>query len=308
MPLQFEIDGGRSVLHVELTGSQVEIREHRIPLEASRKRGFGRVSIPADANPADNEFFFVFDDLPPRKTLIVADDSQAAGPLELAASISADDSATCTAEVLSAEQIAGVAWDQTSLVLWQAPLPRGNSADLLQTFVDNGGQVVFFPPREPDATELFGQRWESWVDELTPVETWRSDADVLARTQSGSALPVGELEIHRHCELRGESTGLAMLRGGQPLLARVPTDRGGVYFWTTTPALRDSTLATNGVVLYAFIQRALAAGSGALGSTRSVDAGNVAGEDAASWQRLIGGADGLSTEAASHAGAYAAGE
>jgi hypothetical protein len=308
MPLQFEIDGGRSVLHVELTGSQVEIRDHRIPLEASRKRGFGRVSIPADANLADNEFFFVFDDLPPRKTLIVADDSQAAGPLELAASISADDSATCTAEVLSAEQLSGVAWDQTSLVLWQAPLPRGNTADLLQTFVDNGGQVVFFPPREADATELFGQRWESWVDELTPVETWRSDADVLARTQSGSALPVGELEIHRHCELRGESTGLAMLRGGQPLLARVPTDRGGVYFWTTTPALRDSTMATNGVVLYAFIQRALAAGSGALGSTRSVDAGNVAGEDAASWQRLIGGADGLSTEAASHAGAYAAGE
>ncbi|HEY2411482.1 MAG TPA: BatA domain-containing protein [Pirellulaceae bacterium] len=308
VPLQFEIDGGRSVLHVELTGGQVEVRDHRIPLEASRKRGFGRVSIPADANPADNEFFFVFDDLPPRKTLIVADDSQAAGPLELAASISADESAKCSAEVLAAEQLAGAAWDQTSLVLWQAPLPRGNIADLLQTFVDNGGQVVLFPPREPDEAEAFGQRWESWVDDVTPVETWRSDADLLARTQSGAALPVGELEVHRHCELRGENTGLAMLRGGQPLLARVPTDRGGVYFWTTTPALRDSTLATNGVVLYAFVQRALAAGSGALGSTRSVDAGNVAGEDASEWKRLIGGADGLSTEAASQAGVYAAGE
>lgn len=308
VPLQFEIDGGRSVLHVELAGSQVEIRDHRIPLEASRKRGFGRVLIPADANSADNEFFFVFDDLPPRKTLIVADDSQAAGPLELAASISADDSAKCTAEVLSVEQLADVAWDQTSLVLWQASLPRGNIADLLQTFIDNGGQVVFFPPREPDQTEIFGQRWEAWADEPMPVETWRSDADLLARTQSGAALPVGELEVHRHCELRGENTGLAMLRGGQPLLARVATDRGGVYFWTTTPALRDSTLATNGVVLYAFIQRALAAGSGALGSTRAVEAGNVAGEDASSWQRLIGGAAGLSTEAASHAGVYANGE
>jgi hypothetical protein len=179
---------------------------------------------------------------------------------------------------------------------------------LFQTFVDNGGQVIFFPPREPDETEVFGQQWESWVDELAPVETWRSDADLLARTQSGASLPVGELEIHRHCELRGENTGLAMLRGGQPLLARVATDRGGVYFWTTTPALRDSTLATNGVVLYAFVQRALAAGSGALGGTRSVEAGNVPAEDASSWQRLIGGADGLSTEAASHAGVYSANE
>ncbi len=146
------------------------------------------------------------------------------------------------------------------------------------------------------------------MDELTPVETWRSDADLLARTQSGAALPVGELEIHRHCELRGESTGLAMLRGGTPLLARVPTDRGGVYFWTTTPTLSDSTLATNGVVLYAFIQRALAAGSGALGSTRSVDAGRITSDDATEWQRLIGGADGLSTEATSYAGVYAAGD
>src|SRR5206468_4252765 len=98
------------------------------------------------------------------------------------------------------------------------------------------------------------------------------------------------------------------LRGGAPLLGRVATDRGGVYFWTTTPALRDSTLATNGVVLYAFIQRALAAGSAALGNTRSIDAGYTASEDKTNWQRLLGGADGLSTEAASHAGVYAAGE
>src|SRR5262249_1452018 len=86
------------------------------------------------------------------------------------------------------------------------------------------------------------------------------------------------------------------------------TDRGGVYFWTTTPALRDSTLATNGVVLYAFIQRALAAGSAALGSTRLLEAGNVGGEDAREGQKLLGGAEGLSTEGACHAGIYAAGE
>lgn len=308
VPLQFEIEGGRSVLNVELTGSQVEIRDHRIPLEASRRRGNGRVSIPADANPADNEFFFVFDDPPPRRTLVIADDPQAATPLQLAASIATDDATASSAEMLTIDQLSSIAWDQISLVLWQSPLPRGNTADLLETFVDNGGQVVFFPPREPDATELFGQRWESWSDDPAPIETWRGDADLLARTQSGAALPVGELEIHRHCELRGELTGLAMLRGGMPLLGRVPADRGGVYFWTTTPASRDSTLATNGVVLYAFVQRGLAAGSAALGSTRSLDAGNIGSEDAIAWQRLLGGAEGLSTESSCHAGVYAAGE
>src|SRR6185503_8975500 len=71
---------------------------------------------------------------------------------------------------------------------------------------------------------------------------------------------------------------------------------------------RDSTLATNGVVLYAALQRALAAGSVALGSTRSLDAGKIGGENPSAWQRLLGGGDGLSTEAAYHAGVYATGE
>jgi hypothetical protein len=308
VPLQFEMEGGRSVLNAELTGLQVDIHDHRIPLEASRHRGYARVSIPADANLADNEFFFVFDDPPPRRTLIVADDPQALAPLQLAASIATDESTSCSAEVLTIDQLSGVHWDQISLVLWQSPLPSRETADALQTFVDNGGQVVFFPPREPDRSEIFGQQWDAWSDEPANVETWRSDADLLARTQSGAALPVGDLEIHRRCALHGELTNLAMLRDATPLLGRVPTDRGGVYFWTTTPALRDSTLATNGVVLYAFIQRALAAGSAALGSTRSLDAGKVGSEDSSAWQRLLGGAEGLSTEATCHAGVYAAGE
>jgi hypothetical protein len=156
---------------------------------------------------------------------------------------------------------------------------------------------------------LFGERWESWNDEgQATIENWRGDADLLARTQSGTALPVGQLEIHRNCRLRGESTSLATLGGGAPLLARVPTDRGGVYFWTTTPALQDSTLATNGVVLYAFVQRALAAGSAVLGRTRWLEAGNPTGESPAAWQRLSDGAEGLSTEASSHGGVYSTGE
>ena len=308
IPLQIEIEGGRSVVNVEMTGTQAELRDHRIPIEASRKRGYGRVSIPADSNPADNEFFFVFDDLPPRRTLVIADDPQSGMPLQLAASISPDDTVQCSAETLTTDQLAAVEWDQISLVLWQAPLPVGDTAELIESFVDRGGHIVFFPPREPGTAELFGQRWEIWVDEPAPIETWRGDADLLARTQSGAALPVGQLEIHRHCKLAGEATGLAMLANGAPLVTRAATDHGGVYFWATTPATTDSTLATNGIVLYAFVQRALAAGSAVLGRTRWLDAGNPAAEVPATWQRLSGGAEGLSTEAASHSGVYAAGE
>jgi hypothetical protein len=308
IPLQFEIEGGRSVVTVEMTGPQTELRDHRIPIEASRERGFGRVSIPADANAADNEFFFVFDDLPPRRTLVIADEPQAGLPLQLAAGIAPGEAIECHAEVVAVDQLPAAAWDQISLVLWQGPLPTGSEAELLESFVDRGGQVVFFPPREPGSAEIFGQQWEGWSDEPAPIETWRGDADLLARTQSGAALPVGQLEIHRHCGLRGEFTSLATLNGGAPLLARAPTDRGGVYFWTTTPALHDSTLATNGIVLYASIQRALAAGNSVLGRTRWLEADNPAGEDASTWQRLNGSTEGLSTEAPYHEGVYAAGD
>jgi hypothetical protein len=49
--------------------------------------GWGRVSIPADTNEADNEFYFVFDEPPARLALVVADEAAAGRVLELAASI-----------------------------------------------------------------------------------------------------------------------------------------------------------------------------------------------------------------------------
>src|SRR5262245_48662958 len=139
IPLTIEIEGGRSVVNIEMTGLETDVRDHRIPIEATRQRGFGRVSIPADANAADNEFFFVFDDLPPRRTLVIADDPQASLPLQLAAGIPPEESLKCTAESLTVEQLSSVEWDQISLVLWQAPLPAGTPGELLEAFVNRGG-------------------------------------------------------------------------------------------------------------------------------------------------------------------------
>jgi hypothetical protein len=314
VPIQFEIDGARSEIAVHMTGPQFELRDHRIPLEADRECGWGKVSIPGDANPADNECYFVFDRPAPRQTIIVADDPQAARPLHLAAAISPDAGVTCLAEDVAPELFANVALDAASLVLWQAPLPNGDAAARLEAFVDRGGQVIFFPPHAPSSDTFAGVSWQTWVEtrlpkssetsEVSSVETWRGDQDLLAHTQSGAALPVGELEVRRFCTLSGDHTPLAALKGDVPLLARVTTNRGGVYFCATTPAVGDSSLATDGVVLYVLVQRALAAGAAALGHTRSLVAGEVGGEDAATWQQVAGPPDALSTDFALHAGVY----
>jgi hypothetical protein len=318
IPVQFEIEGARSEITVEMDGPEFELKDHRIPLERSHERGWGRVSIPADANPADNEFYFVFDKPVPRQTIVVADDPLGARPLELAAAISPDPSISCVAEVVPGDQLGPVEWEKVSLVLWQAPLPEGEAAQLLTTFVERGGQVIFFPPRSPGSGEFLGARWDAWTDAPVstgdeekagiPVENWRGDQDLLARTQSGAALPVGQLQIRRYCDLAGELTPLATLKGGRPLLARAPTPRGGAYFCATTPAPGDSSLATSGIVLYVLVQRALAEGAAILGNTRQIVAGDPPEGDPATWQRVAAAPEALSTEYPWHRGVYVAGE
>src|SRR6185295_2448084 len=97
------------------------------------------------------------------RTIIVADDPQAATPLKLAAEISPDESIASSVELLTAEQLSSVEWDQVSLVLWQSALPSGSTAQLVESFVERGGQVAFFPPREPDTSDFLGQRWKTWT-------------------------------------------------------------------------------------------------------------------------------------------------
>jgi len=310
VPLQFEIEGARSELTVDLSGPQFELKDHRIAIESGRERGWGRVSIPADANPADNDFYFVFDQPPPRRTIVVADDPQAARPLQLAAGISPAPTIECVADIVPIEQLNVAEWDQAGLLLWQAPLPAGDTAQLVESFVNRGGRVIFFPPRVPSGDAFYGVKWGSWVEtsDDVAIDTWRSDQDLLERTQNGAALPVGQLRVAKYCEVSGEYTQLASLSGGAPVLARVRQDDRGVYFCATTPAPKDSSLATDGVVLYVAVQRALADGAAVLRDTQQLVAGGPIPNLPTSWSRLSGPDEGLSTEYRFHRGAYHAGD
>jgi hypothetical protein len=309
IPVHFEIDGARSELMIEMAGPKYELKEHRIPLERSQVRGWGRVSIPADTNPGDNDDWFAFDAPAPRQAIIVAEDPAAARPLSLAASIAPDPLVKCSAELISVEKLPAVEWEKVALLLWQAPLPEGDAAQTIQTFLSRGGQVIFFPPRNPGNGEFLGVRWTTWTDHPAdlPVENWRGDQDLLAQTQSGAPLPVGQLQVHKSCGMKGEFTPLATLRGGAPVLARITTN-AGAYSCATTPAPGDSSLATSGVVFYVLVQRALGEGAKALGNTRELVAGDPAGEDPAGWNRVAGTGEALSTEFALQSGIYRSGE
>jgi hypothetical protein len=321
VPVHFEIEGARSELKVEMDKNQYDLKEYRIPLESRHERGWGKVTIPADVNPADNDYYFAFERPAPKRTVIVVDDSQIARPLQLAAGISPDPAAQTSAEVLSAEQAGGIEWEKLALLIWQGVLPQGDIAKQVNQFVARGGYAVFLPPKAAGQQELFGNRWTTWVESpakdpnaaALSVENWRGDQDLLAHTQSGAMLPVGQLQIRRYCGIAGDGTPLATLRGGAPLLLRSAkqsssTTSGAAYFLATTPALGDSSLATNGIVLYVLVQRALTGGAASLGNVRQIAAGPGETNDSGAWQRLAGSEQAISTEYPFHRGVYSVGD
>ncbi|MFM7206649.1 MAG: hypothetical protein ACKO4T_08280, partial [Planctomycetaceae bacterium] len=313
IPVRFEIGGISTTVAVELAGREAVLKNHVIPLGRSAAgRGFGMVSIPSDSDPADNEFFFVYDEPPPRRSLVVAEDPAAGRVLELVAAIAPDKSAA-PVDLVPRAALAAAAWDAAAAVLWQGPLPEGREAELVRRFLDRGGEIVFFPPERSSAAEFAGCSWAAWTDHAPPLaaESWRTDQDLLANTLAGAALPLGEVEVLRSCGLAGDLVPLASLPNAVPLVARSSRDERATFV-ATTPAPRDSSLAAQGIVLYAVVQRAIDRGLEALGNARQADAGPAAAGVAAAcggaWTRLAGDQAAPSTEAGLHAGVFACGE
>ncbi len=315
IPIQFEVNGARSELSAEMTGSSVEIKNHRIPIDQNQPRGWGKVSIPADSNNADNDFYFVFDAPPPRRTIVIGEDPDAIWPLEIAAGISPDPRIESSANRFSVDQIGSIDWSDAGLIIWQGKLPDEKTARDLESFLKRGGSLLFFPPtpNESDMVAGIGEksnafagiRWANWkASEKAMVENWRGDQDLLAATRSGASLPVGQVELKGHATLAGESITLATLSGGDPLLAKAPMDRGEVYFFTASSSPRFSNLARGGVVLYVAIQRALDKGIASLGNTRELIAGESEEKQVDPWKKLLGPSDVLSTEYALQGGVY----
>ncbi len=307
IPIQLELDGARSEFTAEITGTELELRNHVVPIDRGVSRGWGRVSIPSDASPADNEFYFVYDEELQRRTVIVADDPDRVRPLEFAASVSPDPEITCTVTTLTPDQLIGESLDDVALLLWQSALPAmGDPAtSSVEALLGRGGKAIFFPPASPTSDTFAGMNWGSWQSQPNiAVTTWVGDQDLLAKTRSGASLPVGELKVSRYCRLEGERSSLATLDGGAPLLARAMTEHRNAYFCTTTTSPLDSSLAADGVVLYALIHRALAEGAESLGDTRQFIAGDVPLADSSGWKKLAGNPDALSNTYSQHAGVY----
>jgi len=289
IPLSLVIDGARSTLKVTLTGEEFARNGHAIPIDEESTSGWGRVELPADANPSDDVYRFVYAEPPQQHTLVVSDNPEAGEYLRLAASTSTDSGQVAQAELITPDQVTTTDWAQPALIIWQAPLPEGPVAEQLEEYVASGRSILFLPPDSPSSATLFGCRWNEWKthDSGLAVGRWRTETDLFANSRSGSPLPLGDLSFFRHCGLESERSGnLASLDGGDDLLVRAWSDSGAVWFFASSPDQYSSTLIDNGIVFYVLIQRALARGTAAMGNAQQIDCGAVSVEDVADWSPL----------------------
>lgn len=288
VPVEFFLNGTRTVETFSVTGEELNIVGHTLELGPGNERGWGRLDLPADGNNADNSAWFVFDEPAPRKTTILSDDALTAEAIRAAASAPVDAGVLHQVELIASNRVSELDWQGSALLFWQAPLPAPESAEaaLLTQHLGSGRSLVLLPPPDEPGAEWAGVSWGEWSGgsgEAMPIEWWRTETGLLANTRSGSPLPVSELSVFRSRSYRGETLPLLKLAGDRPLVSRVLPDggggderrngTGGLHVWGTLPRIDHSNLATEGVVFFVMIQRALEAGADSVSRARLATAG-----------------------------------
>ena len=320
VPIEFEVNNVQSVVEMELDTLGAVLQGHRIPIDAKLSSGWGSVSLPGDANPLDNRFFFVFSEPPVRKSVVVSDDKRIGEAFHRALATPMDARLQHHTDVIPVPRVAEIDWENTGLLIWQAALPSGLVAEQIEHFVNSGRVVIFFPPvgalmqnAGEQGWEPHALRWGDWQategNEVTKVGWWRGDADLLAHVASGDALPLNGLRTYRYRTLEGTGTQLARFDDDAPLLTRVPTDHGAIYFCSTLPTAQFSSLERDGIVFYIMLQRALTEGCLTLAAAAQRDAGLGVLADREQWELVAPAENTFSlSQRELHAGVHREGE
>ncbi len=310
IPLGIVIDDARTVVDVEVDGDMVTLSDHVVPIDDEQATGWGKVEIPNDANPRDNVFYFTFGDDMLRRTVVVSDEPGSSWPLSLAAAPPIRKNSPFSARVLPSDEVSLMDTNETSLILWQVPIPEGDVLAKLERFVTDGGSVMFFPCGQDGNGNFQNVGWGDW-DQLplaseSDIASWRDDSGLWAKSDGGKPLPVNRINVRQYRHIEGDGLVMARLRGGAPLLLQIPTDHGCVYFCSTLPQEPYSNLARDGISLFAMVQRALDQGAQRLlQSQLGVVGERVSNETSSDWEQVDGWPEGtLSTQKRHIAGIF----
>ncbi len=261
IPITFSVNGTRSADKITLKGQSYQFQK-RIPLEKSAGSGFGFVSIPSDTNPRDNVSYFAYGENAPTKTFIVSEGGESLSWLALAAA--PPEYGNNQSIILAPNAAHQIDWQNTSLIIWQAPLPTGPIAQEISRYIELGGTALFFPPATPSQTSFLGVHWGE--QSVSPrgqyfiVDEWNHNEGPLRNGLDDTPIPADKIKAIRRTEIKGITTTLASWDDSKVFLARKVMGDGTAIFVGSLPDYTWSNLA-DGDVLLPLVQRSVELGN-----------------------------------------------
>lgn len=280
--LTLNLEGGRWQTEIPMEGQAMRWRHGR-ELSERNTGGWGSFELPADANLLDNQAYFAYGAPAAWRASVVSEDAAVGRYLQFAAAVF-DPTGLHPAELLRPSTVTEASWQTNTLIVWQADLPEGATAERLRQFAEEGGVVFFFPPGRLGAPRFNGVGWGEVQIASTEggfqIVRWDEEQGPLAKTDEGLSLPLKQTSFARRQVLSGSTAVLAAFSDGAPFLVRQELGRGSVYFCTTLPHPQWSSLG-DGLVLVPMLQRALAAGAQRLQQTATLAVGELGPVDLA---------------------------
>mgnify|MGYP003309249539 FL=1 len=303
-PIKQTINGVTTEIEAKVNGQATRWR-HRIEVD-EQSGGWGKLELSPDGNPQDNITYYRYDDDFSMEGLVISESKLS--PLWQAAASTVNISARKPAKILAPNEFSKSDLRDSTLVIWHAPLPQGDTSIALREFINEGGRLVFFPTGEATTVRFVGLGWgEKQTTEKDPfkIGRWDEDQGPLANTDEGLLLPLNQLTVKQRQKIVGEAAILAAFNDGQAFLARQTIGQVEVYFCSILPLLTWSNLG-DGMVIVPMIQRLLAAGSSRFQRNFIIETGRAsAGDMQLEWTSAETGQRGnLQTEA----GVYRSGD
>ncbi len=276
IPIAVNVDGGGSQVEATLDGQSLRWRQ-RVGVAPESQGGWGSATLPDDGNAADNAAWFVYGpDSAFRSVVVSADDANAR--FFRFATANRDGASFQPARQVSPGEAATADWDSDTLIVWQAPLPKGETAARVRRFVEEGGSVFFFPAAGEDPVSFEGFNWggveSADKDGFFAIDNWEEAEGPLARTEEGLRIPLNETEAIQRRAFRGGDAVLAAYKDGEPFLARKTIRGGQIYFCGTLPDAGWSTLG-DGFVLVPMLRRAMREGGRRLNRETMLECGRL---------------------------------
>ncbi|MEP4079931.1 BatA domain-containing protein [Haloferula sp.] len=277
LPVTINTNGVRSTESVTIPGQELRFIK-TIALPSPDESGHGWVSIPGDGNPRDNVAFYAYGPALPIQSTVVAD-GEAAEYLSLATA--PEGFGGQSVERLQPALAGSLTTTEQAALIWATDLPTGPVAAELERFLNDGGQVIFFPPAGESNNSFLEMEWSALgtaaTDQFFILDSWNHDDGLLRDGIDGTPVPADRLRAVKRRIPEGEATVMARWDDAQPFLVRKVIGRGTAWFMGSLPDYTWSNLGDADVLLPA-VQRAVLAGSDRFNSSYLATIGTSSAE------------------------------